>query len=183
MMADLFVSGWGTYTHTQIHTDIHRDTYTLTHTQTHIYTNTHTLRHKQHVSSYSSTDSPEGQDIQNLLNINPLHSQLNKKVGTHSHAMLVLNKVRQFIVIFLIMVLIGEKSGPIYFAVTKSTNVYASLFYGCMFYRLCLSFAHVEISTSYCLFKKLHETEKKKQLQAFRFKVKKECTHRYEGVI
>lgn len=113
------------------------------------------------MSSYSSTDSPEGQDIQNLLNINPLHSQLNKKVGTHSHAMLVLNKVRQFIVIFLIMVLIGEKSGPIYFAITKSTNVYAALFYGCVFYRLCLSFAHVEISTSYCLFKKLHETKKR----------------------
>ena len=188
-MADLFVSGWGAYTHTytqthtQIHTDTHTQRHTLTHrhTQTHIYTNTHTdthrhthrdtytlthtqthkhtHTHKQHVSEFLLihwlTRRPGSfllASEQDLLNINPLHSQLNKKVGTHSHAMLVLNKVRQFIVVFLITVLIGEKSAPIYLAITESTNVYASLFYGFMFYTLCLSFAHVEVSTSYCIF-------------------------------
>ena len=60
------------------------------------------------------------------------------------------------------MVLLGEKSAPVDLVIIKSYNVSASLFYGFMFYRPCISFAHDEISTSYCIFKWSHETKQTK---------------------
>lgn len=84
----------------------------------------------------------------------------NKNLATHSHATLDLNKGRQLVVSFLMTALTGEKSAPLNSALSTSNNEPASLFYGFMLYRFCLSLGHEEICTSHYILKCLHETKK-----------------------